>query len=158
MLRRFSAAQAAKNRSRTCALCAVFFSTFGAGIITIERNNPVLNVENTGVDQILIMGKQNANNVERAVLTYSGSRWSGGISIKGKSNIGFKDIDISGNQDSSGLEVSVGAIVTLRNGTRILNNHSATGGGVFIEHGSIWPQNGRIINNNSQHGDANIKR
>jgi hypothetical protein len=115
-----------------------------------ERNASVLHVENTGADEIIITGKPNANASEKAVLTYTGSGWSGGVSISGKSNICFENIEFSGNQAASGIEVSVGALVTLGNGVKIKNNHSATGGGIRIyQNGILIIKDGAEISGNT---------
>lgn len=110
-------------------------------IIVIGRLSsatPLLDHNDTGLREIVITGKPDAAAHERAVLTYTGDDYSGGIGLRGKSKIRFEHIEISGNPNASGLEVSEGAMITLGPGAKITRNHNyGDGGGVRVYRGGI---------------------
>lgn len=91
-----------------------------------------------GCGRVSFTGKPDAAAHERAVPTYRGGDYSGGISIRGKSKIRFEHVEISGNPNASGLEASEGAMVTLGPGAKITRNHNyGDGGGVRVYRGGI---------------------
>lgn len=104
----------------------------------LSSATPLLHHNDTGLREIVITGKPGAPAHERAVLTYTGGDYSGGITLRGKSKIRFEHIEMSGNPNASGLEVSEGAMITLGPGAKITRNHNyGDGGGVRVYRGGI---------------------
>jgi hypothetical protein len=118
-------------------------------------------IENTGATEILITGKVNTTETERAILSGIGNYYGTVVYIESAS-IKFENIEISGGRSydgaghGGGLSLSSGA-VTLGNGAKICNNIADEGGGgVQVRGGVFTLDGGDIVDNKVDRGYGNL--
>ena len=108
-------------------------------------------IENTGATEILITGKVNTTETERAILSGIGSYYGTEVHIE-SGIIKFENIEISGGGQArdptggkgGGLSLSSGT-VTLGNGAKICNNIADHGGGGVYVRGGVFTLDGGDI-------------
>jgi len=115
-----------------------------------QINNVAIEITNSGETEILITGKQNPSEQEKAVIRAATNRNC--LTIQGKSNIRFEYITFTGANWPK-FVCSNGATITLANGAVITENigtsNGGTGLGMFIYDNStvLLTGNTQIINN-----------
>ncbi|MDR0444524.1 MAG: hypothetical protein LBH44_14090 [Treponema sp.] len=130
------------------------------GTFSINKES-CININNTGPDEILVMGKPNANENEKAVIKGHGTL----IVLKGNSNIRLEYITLHGeigpnNAGSRGIIVEQDATLTLGRDAVITKfNMANIGVGIYLE-GTLFMTENAIITDNGGRigGGLMIKR
>jgi hypothetical protein len=135
-------------------------------ITVIGRIDGSVSIENSGTSEILITGKADADENEKAVLSNTQSRV---LVVSGDSKIRLENIEISNS--ASGLGVTgTNAVATLGNGSQIKDCKGTgvsvgrggtaimeanaiimgcKGGGAYVEGGALTMKNDALVTNNS---------
>jgi predicted outer membrane repeat protein len=118
-------------------------------ITVLGKLNEMVKISNCGKTEILITGKQNANEAEQAVLTGKDFVFN----IKGDSKIKLEHLQLT--QSINAIEIREKADVTIGAGVKIYGNSANSGPGVWILDGTLLLEgDAQISDNTATNGGA----